>query len=109
MPTKVIEYCAMTMPVIVTPLPLAVELVGRVEAGIVVPWHDPVAVVDAVLMLRDDPELVRRMGRNGYREASEHHDWRVWSRSFVEILASFATEVGTTTSSPVRRTAGQPS
>jgi len=102
MPTKVIEYCALSMPAIVTPLPLAVELVRRIDSGIVVPWHDPAAVADAVLRLRDDPELVQRMGRNGYREAREHHDWRVWSRSFVEILISFAAETGAT-ASPTRR------
>jgi glycosyltransferase involved in cell wall biosynthesis len=95
MPTKVVEYCAMALPVIVTPLPLAVELVRRAESGVVVPWHDPVAVADAVLMLRDDPELARKLGRNGYREAAEHHDWRVWSGSFAAIITSWASEART--------------
>lgn len=102
MPTKVIEYCAMAIPVIVTPLPLAVELVRRVESGIVVPWHDPVAVADAVLMLRNDPELVRKLGRNGYREASEHHDWRIWSGTFVTIMTAFAREAGTQGHHPIQ-------
>jgi glycosyltransferase involved in cell wall biosynthesis len=101
-PTKVIEYCAMAIPAIVTPLPLAVELVRRADSGIVVPWHDPIAVADAVLMLRNDPELVQKLGRNGYREAKEHHDWRVWSRAFVAIITSFATQAGTQGNSSLR-------
>lgn len=90
MPTKVIEYCALGLPVITTPLPLAVDLVRDSGVGVVVPWQDAKAVVDAVLSLREDPERVRSMGRNGYHEARRNFDWRIWSEVFVSELASMA-------------------
>ena len=38
MPTKVAEYMARGVPVVTTPLPLAVDLVQRHECGFVVPF-----------------------------------------------------------------------
>ena len=40
MPTKVVEYMAHGVPVITTPLPLAVELVQNADCGFVVPFGD---------------------------------------------------------------------
>ncbi|HET9873732.1 MAG TPA: glycosyltransferase [Propionibacteriaceae bacterium] len=102
MPTKVIEYCAMGLPVITTPLPLAVDLVRRAEAGVVVPWHDPAAVVDALLMLRDHPARAQSMAENGYREARDHHDWRDGSIVFVALMELMAKDSGTVRATRVK-------
>src|SRR4051794_38654763 len=55
LPTKVVEYAAMGVPVITTPLPLAEQIVRSANCGLVVSWRDPEAVVRAVIALRDDP------------------------------------------------------
>jgi hypothetical protein len=39
--TKIVEYCALGVPVITTPLPLATDLVGSENVGFVVPLDDP--------------------------------------------------------------------
>src|SRR5260370_26338610 len=51
MPTKVIEYMARGLPVITTPLPLAVELVEGADCGFIVGFNHPRAAADAILRL----------------------------------------------------------
>jgi len=63
--TKIVEYCALGVPVIATPLPLATDLVGSENVGFVVPCDDPSAVVDVILELRAEPELRCRWGPTG--------------------------------------------
>ena len=78
------------MPVITTPLPLAAKLVSDDQIGLMVPWQDPRAVVDAILRLRSDQLLRVRLGANGHRAALRDHDWNRLSAQFVDLMASFA-------------------
>jgi hypothetical protein len=67
--TKIVEHFALGVPVITTPLPLATDLVGSENVSFVVPWDDPIALVDVILKLRAEPELRCRMGANGHKVA----------------------------------------
>jgi len=93
MPTKVVEYCAYGVPVITTPLPLAVELVQNNRAGLVVPWDNPTAVVDAVLTLFRYRRLAQRMANRGHHAVSIGYDWRQFANVFTAELASVASRV----------------
>jgi hypothetical protein len=93
LPTKIVEYCALGVPVIATPLPLAAELVRSEKVGLEVPWDDPSSVVDAILTLRADPLLRREMGCNGHRVALRDHDWNRQSSDFVHIMEAIAERV----------------
>jgi glycosyltransferase involved in cell wall biosynthesis len=93
LPTKIVEYCALGVPVITTPLPLASELVESENVGFQVPWNDPSAVVDSILKLRAEPELRRRMGANGHRVALRQHDWNRLSVDFVRVMEAIAERV----------------
>jgi glycosyltransferase involved in cell wall biosynthesis len=88
--TKIVEYCALGVPVITTPLPLAVDLVRSEQIGFEVPWDDPNAVVDAILRLRAEPTLRLQMGVNGHRVALREHDWNRLSTDFVRIMDGVA-------------------
>ncbi|SDD04072.1 glycosyltransferase [Auraticoccus monumenti] len=90
LPTKVVEYCALGVPVITTPLPLAARLVTEHEVGVVVPYADPAAVVDAVVQLAADQEAADQMGARGHELALREHDWRHWSAVFIDEMARFA-------------------
>jgi glycosyltransferase involved in cell wall biosynthesis len=90
LPTKVAEYMARGVPVITTPLPIAVELVDRYRCGTVVPFGDPRAAADAVLRLAADPGLRARQGRRGHRGAAESLGWPAHARSFVTQLEQWA-------------------
>lgn len=89
-PTKVIEYMAHGIPVITTPIPAAVDLVGPAGCGLVTPFGDVDAVVAAVLRLRDDPELRDRLARRGHETALADHHWPVQAAAFVRLLSEWS-------------------
>ncbi|MCA0180283.1 MAG: glycosyltransferase [Actinobacteria bacterium] len=88
-PTKIVEYLAHGVPVVTTPLPVAVDLVESANAGIVVPFDDPVAAADAILALRADPKRAATMGRAGHEAARAAYDWSVQGGHFTETLRGF--------------------
>ena len=90
MPTKVAEYMARGVPVVTTPLPLAVELVLRHECGFVVPFGDTAAAAEAVLSLQRDPVLRDAMGARGHQGASTYLRWPEDARAFVAQLEQWA-------------------
>lgn len=92
MPTKVAEYMARGVPVITTPLPLAVELVEGADCGFVVPFGDVAAACDAVLRLDADPELRVTMGARGHDAAKRTLGWPAAAREFVAQLEAWAGE-----------------
>jgi glycosyltransferase involved in cell wall biosynthesis len=99
LPTKIVEYCALGVPVITTPLPLAMEMVTAHDIGFVVPWDDPGAVVDAVVRLGADAQLRLHLGANGHDVAAREHDWKRRSHEFVQIMTELArTRPGTSAS-----------
>jgi glycosyltransferase involved in cell wall biosynthesis len=90
LPTKIVEYCGLGVPVITTPLPLASDLVRSENIGFEVPWNDSTAVVNAILRLRAEPELRYQLGANGHRMALREHDWNRLSADFVRVMEAFA-------------------
>ncbi len=90
MPTKVAEYMARGVPVITTPLPLAVDLVERHECGFVVPFGGVTAAAEAVLALQRDRSLRDAMGARGHQGASAYLRWPEDARAFVAQLERWA-------------------
>jgi glycosyltransferase involved in cell wall biosynthesis len=90
MPTKVIEYMARGLPVITTPLPLAVDLVQSADSGFVIPFNDPQAAADAILKLDADPDLRVKMGLRGHEYAKDNLGWPKAAKAFVAQLEQWA-------------------
>jgi glycosyltransferase involved in cell wall biosynthesis len=90
MPTKVVEYMARGIPVITTPLPLAVDLVRGAECGFVVPFGDVPAACEAVLALHRDQDLRVKMGLRGHDAAKRALGWPADATAFVAQLESWA-------------------
>ena len=90
MPTKVAEYMGRAVPVVTTPLPLAVDLVEAADAGLVVPFNDPQAARDAVLKLDADPDLRVKMGLRGHEYALANLAWPPHAAAFVAQLEAWA-------------------
>jgi glycosyltransferase involved in cell wall biosynthesis len=93
LPTKIMEYCALGVPVITTPLPLAADLVRSTDVGFEVPWDDPTAVVEAILRLRAEPALRWKMGANGHNVALREYDWNRLAADFVRIINATAIQL----------------
>ena len=94
MPTKVAEYMARGVPVIATPLPLAVRLVEAAEGGFVVPFNDPRAAAEAVLKLDADPDLRVKTGLRGHDYALANLAWPPHAAAFVARLEAWAATAG---------------
>lgn len=71
----VIEAGAAGRPVVVSDAGGLPEVVKDGETGIVVPRDDPDAAAGALYKLVMDPELRKRMGRNGFEHVSQTYDW----------------------------------
>jgi glycosyltransferase involved in cell wall biosynthesis len=90
MPTKVAEYMARGVPVVTTPLPLAVELVEAADCGFTVPFNDPAAARDAILKLDADPDLRIKMGLRAHEYALRNLAWPPHAAAFVAQLETWA-------------------
>lgn len=90
MPTKILEYLGNGVPVITTPLPEAVSIVERHSCGVIVPFDDPTAVIDAIGALNEDSDLRARLARNGYAAVRECYNWAQDARPFLEAVSNVA-------------------
>ena len=90
MPTKILEYLGNGVPVITTPLPEAVSIVERHSCGVIVPFDDPTAVIDAIGALNEDSDLRARLARNGYAAVRECYNWAQDERPFLEAVSNVA-------------------
>jgi len=89
-PTKVIEYMAHGVPVITTPLPVAVDIVERADCGVVVDFDDAPAAAAAILALRSDHARRKRLGTAGHQAALAEYDWRTQGPLFVAAVEAAA-------------------
>ena len=90
MPTKVAEYMARGVPVISTPLPLAVKLVEAGESGFIVPFNAPAAAAEVILKLDADPGLRVTMGARAHDYAQANLAWPPHAAAFVTQLEAWA-------------------
>lgn len=90
LPTKVVEYQAAGVPVVTTPLAPAVDLVERCRSGLVVPFADPSAAVEAILALADDRPRARRLGAAGRAAAEAGLSWDAAAPAFVRFVEDVA-------------------
>jgi len=75
-PLKVCEYLAAGLPVVASRVGQVPQLVQDGRTGILTPPGDPVALADALRVLRDDIVLRDRLGQAARARAVAAHDWR---------------------------------
>jgi glycosyltransferase involved in cell wall biosynthesis len=88
-PTKMFEYMALGMPVVVSNFPLYRRIVESVACGICVDPLDPHAVAQAVRWLVEHPTEAKAMGARGRRAVEAKYNWS----NEAEKLANFYNEL----------------
>ncbi len=82
---KVLEYAALGLPAVVTPV--ALEGLGARPAEDVLVGRTAQEQADAVLRLLDDPALAERIAHNARRYVEREHDWDVLLAPLVATVA----------------------
>ena len=88
MPSKVVEYLAHGVPVVATPLPAVRALIEAEGGGLLVPFDDPDATLDAVRRILDDPGLRATLAEQG-RHAADRRTWETEGARLVSMLGTW--------------------
>lgn len=85
-PNKVFDYMCCKRPIIIAIDGVARKLVEDAGAGLFSEPENHDAFIEALRMLRNDPERMAQMGETGYRHAAEHYSRKGMARKYCEIL-----------------------
>lgn len=83
---KVIEALAVARPLITVKNHPVQELVTDGESALLVPPADPNALAEAILRLRDNPQLAETIARNGHQKFLEHCTLNVFSERLKHVV-----------------------
>jgi len=83
-PNKLFEAMKCAKPIIVSDGTPMSQIVRNEDCGIVVPYGDIKAIREAVLRLKNDPELRQRLGQNGRKAYETRYNWKIMESRLVE-------------------------
>jgi glycosyltransferase involved in cell wall biosynthesis len=89
-PNKLFEAMMCAKPIIVNDGTPMSRIVRNEDCGIVVPYGDVNAIREAVLKLKNDPELRQRLGQNGRRAYETRYSWKIMESRLVEAYQDLA-------------------
>ncbi|MHA1833167.1 MAG: glycosyltransferase family 4 protein [Candidatus Baldrarchaeia archaeon] len=81
---KQFEAMVCGRPIIVTKGTYAGKMTEELKCGLTVDYNRD-SVRDAIVMLRDNPELCRKLGENAFKAAKERYNWNVEKRKLLEV------------------------
>jgi glycosyltransferase involved in cell wall biosynthesis len=87
-PTKMYEYMALGLPVILSNFPLYRDVVSRHQCGLCVDPGDPEDLAAAILQLLGDPQKAREMGERGRQAVVRNYDWEHQLDHLVALYAN---------------------
>ena len=70
---KILEAMMCGLPVITN---IAHEIINETECGVLVQYESTKQIRQAIISLRDNPELRTRLGNNGRRAYLEKYNWK---------------------------------
>lgn len=75
LPTKVYEYMAMGLPVILSDIPYNRKVIEEYNFGVLVNPENPVEIAEAITYLLSHPEEIKEMGENGRKLVLSKWNW----------------------------------
>ena len=93
-PTKLFEYLATGRPVLASDLGQIGEVLDHERNAVLVPPGDVDALVLGLVRLADDPDLRRRLGEEGRRDARTRFSWTAHVRRILDRLKTLGIEAG---------------
>ncbi len=94
MPTVVLEAMACGRPVIATEVSGSIDLVDHKINGLLVPPHQPKALMEAVMCLFNDRELAQRLGAAGRKKVCELYSWKKVGDQYLNAYRDICNQRG---------------
>ncbi len=92
LPHKLFHYMYLSRPVVVTNCVPVARIVQEAECGMVVDSGDSASMAEALMELRRDAQMRRRMGANGRRAVLAKYNWSYSAQALIELYAGLATK-----------------
>ena len=87
-PNKLFEAMMCGKPIIVNEGVATADKVREENCGLVVPYGDYEALKEAVLTLKNNPELRKELGENGRRAYETKYNWKIMERRLLDLYKS---------------------
>ena len=84
-PNKLFEAMMLGVPIITNVAP---ELVNEVNCGIMVEYNNINQIKEAVISLRDNIDLRRKLGTNGRKAFIQKYNWTIMEQELYKIYGN---------------------
>ena len=84
--TKLFDAMACGRPIIVSDNIYSANFVKQHDCGLVVSY-DPKSISEAVIKLRDNPSLCKKLGTNGFRAAKRYYNWEIQKERLLNLYS----------------------
>jgi len=84
-PNKLFEAMMCEKPILVSDRTAMAEIVRLEKCGLVVPFNDINAIKDAIIKLKNDPQLCKQFGENGRKAFEQKYNWTIMERRLVKV------------------------
>ena len=86
MPSKIFESAGCARPVLMGVDGFSRDLVENAKMGISIEPENAKAMADALLKASENPELLKQLGENGYKNIAEKYDRDIQAENYLDIL-----------------------
>jgi glycosyltransferase involved in cell wall biosynthesis len=83
-PNKLFESMICGKPILVNNGTSMAEIVNNANCGIVIPYGDVDAMRNAILLLKNDPNLVSNLGKNGRKAYELKYNWKIMETRLLD-------------------------
>jgi glycosyltransferase involved in cell wall biosynthesis len=84
-PNKLFEAMMCGKPIIVSDGTSMADIVREHNCGIVVDPRDVTEIRDAIIKLKDNPQLCKELGKNGRRAYEEKYNWSIMEKRLLNL------------------------
>jgi len=84
-PNKLFEAMMCAKPILVSDETVMAGIVREEDCGLVVPYGDVDAIKHAILTLKNDPALCKRLGENGRKAYETKYSWKIMEGRLLEV------------------------
>ncbi|MEA3458190.1 MAG: glycosyltransferase family 4 protein, partial [Candidatus Thermoplasmatota archaeon] len=84
-PNKLFEAMMCKTPIIVNGETTMADIVRRENCGIIVPYSDELALKKAIVELKNNPEMCKKMGESGRNAFEREYNWEVMEKRLLNL------------------------